>query len=112
MKIRYKMYKNQNVILLLCLFVFGLTSCVKQSGYEDCVEGIITKDYDKNIHFSSNNVKAIFIVDSVNYIGITGYIPNKYIQHDSTHVCMTYQYISQVAFGTPVCKIKCIKEIE
>ncbi len=37
------MYKNRNVILLLCLSVFGLTSCVKQSNCEDCAKGILTK---------------------------------------------------------------------
>jgi len=105
-------YKKQNIILLLCLFVFGLISCVKQSECEDCKEGILTKKFESNSYYEENNVKAVLIIDSITSYGITGYIPNVFKNNDSVAVCVTLKMASSnpsITIFTPNYKINCIE---
>ncbi|MDD4208981.1 MAG: hypothetical protein PHI52_01445 [Bacteroidales bacterium] len=113
-------YKKQNIFFILCFIAFGIISCVKQSGCEDCKKGTLiifnkTNSEEKKEYQYSDEIKAKFILegDSSYYgIGILGTIPLNYKNKDTFNVCITFKSVGQALILPYVAKIKCIEKIE
>lgn len=87
MKTGFKKNKIQKILFLLCFIAFGLTSCVKQSGCEDCVEGTLI-----NLEKPIDGIYAYFIPDSSALkISITSKIPLKLQDKDTLKVCVNFK---------------------